>query len=61
MSDLEVRLTAAARTLGQLLDSAAAADPPNETEIARLRGKREGVELALSYVREADRIARVAR
>lgn len=48
MSELEDRLQRASDEIGRLCNKAAAMH--NMTEYARLSGKREGIELALSYL-----------
>lgn len=53
MTDLIERLERAEAALGGMV--AHAIDSKHDTEEIRLRGKREGVQLALSYAREEQR------
>jgi hypothetical protein len=59
MDELIERLESAAQKLGVMADGAHARDPRG-TGYYRLRGKVDGIRLALSYVREADKMASLA-
>lgn len=52
MDELKERLEQAAVSLTELI---AGLSPEQESENTRLRGKREGVQLALSYLYEQER------